>query len=141
MFGPFALTVAALFTGAAIYINWAEQPARLSLDDAAMLAEWKPAYRRGFQMQASLAVIGFILGTLEWLVTGKVIWLAGGAALLANWPFTIFAIMPVNKILEETPFERANEETRALIERWGMLHGVRSVLGLVSVGLFLWASI
>ncbi|WP_024275020.1 DUF1772 domain-containing protein [Hyphomicrobium sp. 802] len=141
MFGPFALTVAALFTGAAIYINWAEQPARLSLDDAAMLAEWKPAYRRGFQMQASLAVIGFILGTLEWLVTGKVIWLAGGAALLTNWPFTIFAIMPVNKILEETPFERANEETRALIERWGMLHGVRSVLGLVSVGLFLWASI
>lgn len=141
MFGPFALAVAALFTGAAIYINWAEQPARLSLDDAAMLAEWKPSYGRGFLMQASLAVIGFILGTLEWLVTGKVIWLAGGAALLANWPFTIFAIMPVNKILEETPFELANEETRALIERWGALHGVRSVLGLFSVGLFLWASI
>lgn len=141
MFGPFALTVAALFTGAAIYINWAEQPARLSLDDAAMLAEWKPSYSRGFLMQASLAVIGFILGALEWLVTGKVIWLAGGAALLANWPFTIFAIMPVNKILEETPLDRANEETRALVERWGMLHGVRSVLGAFSLGLFLWASI
>ncbi|MBS0253573.1 MAG: DUF1772 domain-containing protein [Proteobacteria bacterium] len=141
MFGPFALTVAALFTGAAIYINWAEQPARLSLDDAAMLAEWKPSYGRGFLMQASLAVIGFILGTLEWLVTGKIVWLAGGAALLANWPFTIFAIMPVNKILEETPFDRANEDTRALIERWGMLHGVCSLLGVFSLGLFLWASI
>jgi hypothetical protein len=141
MFGPFALTVAALFTGAAIYINWAEQPARLSLDDAAMLAEWKPSYARGFLMQASLAVIGFILGTLEWLMTGKVIWLAGGAALLANWPFTIFAILPVNRLLEETPLDRANDETRALIERWGMLHGVRSVLGLFSLGLFLWASI
>jgi hypothetical protein len=141
MFGPFALMIAALFTGAAIYINWAEQPARLSLDDAAMLAEWKPSYARGFLMQASLAVIGFILGALEWLVTGKVIWLAGGAALLANWPFTLFAIMPVNKILEETPLDRANEETRALVERWGMLHGVRSVLGALSLGLFLWASI
>lgn len=141
MFGPFALTIAALFTGAAIYINWAEQPARLSLDDAAMLAEWKPSYARGFLMQASLAVIGFILGALEWLVTGKVIWLAGGAALLANWPFTLFAIMPVNKILEETPLDRANEETRALVERWGMLHGVRSLLGVFSLGLFLWASI
>jgi hypothetical protein len=141
MFGPFALTVAALFTGAAIYINWAEQPARLSLDNASLLAEWKPAYARGFVMQASLAVIGFILGTLEWLVTGKVIWLAGGAALLANWPFTLLAIMPVNKILEETPIENANEETRVLIERWGMLHGVRSALGLFSLGLFLWASI
>lgn len=141
MFGPFALTIAALFTGAAIYINWAEQPARLSLDDAALLAEWKPSYARGFLMQASLAVIGFVLGTLEWLITGKVIWLAGGAALLANWPFTILAILPVNRVLEETPIENANEETRALIERWGMLHGVRSALGLLSLGFFLWASI
>ena len=141
MFGPFALTVAALFTGAAIYINWAEQPARLSLDDASMLAEWKPSYDRGLQMQLSLVVIGSILGILEWLVTGKVIWLAGGAALLANWPFTIFAIMPVNRALEETPLERANEETRALMQRWGMLHGVRSALGVISLGLFLWASI
>lgn len=141
MFGPFALAVAALFTGAAIYVSWAEQPARLSLDDASMLAEWKPSYARGFQMQASLAVIGFILGALEWMVTGHVIWLAGGAALLANWPFTIFAIMPVNKKLEETPLERANEETRGLVERWGMLHGVRCALGAFSLGLFLWASI
>lgn len=141
MFGPFALAVAALFTGAAIYINWAEQPARLSLDDPWMLAEWKPSYQRGFLMQASLAIIGFILGALEWMVTGHVIWLAGGAALLANWPFTIFAIMPVNRKLEETPIELANEETRSLIERWGMLHGVRSVLGVFSLGLFLWASI
>ncbi|MBS0234436.1 MAG: DUF1772 domain-containing protein [Proteobacteria bacterium] len=141
MFGPFALVVAALFTGAAFYINWAEQPARLALDDRSLLQEWKPSYARGFLMQASLAVIGFILGLLEWLVTGKVVWLAGGAALLANWPFTIFAILPVNRALEETPLERANEETRALIERWGMLHGVRSALGAVSLGLFLWASI
>jgi len=141
MFGPFALAVAALFTGAAVYITWAEQPARLALDNPSMLAEWKPSYARGIIMQASLAVIGFILGALEWMVTGKVIWLAGGAALLANWPFTIFAIMPVNKVLEETPLDRANEETRALVERWGVLHGVRSALGAVGLGLFLWASI
>ena len=141
MFGEFALVVTALFTGAAIYINWAEQPARLGLDDQAMLAEWKPSYARGFAMQASLAVIGFILGTLEWMVTGRWIWLAGAVALVANWPFTVFVIMPVNKELEATPIERASEQTRALVEKWGVLHGVRSALGALSLGLFLWASI
>jgi uncharacterized membrane protein len=141
MFGEFALVVAALFTGAAIYINWAEQPARLGLDDQAMLAEWKPSYARGFLMQASLAVIGFILGLLEWMVTANWLWLAGALALIANWPFTLFVIMPVNKTLDATPIERAGPQTSDLIERWGMLHGVRSALGVLSVGLFLWASI
>ena len=50
------LIAAALFTGAALYVSFAEHPARLGLDDRSALAQWKPAYARGTIMQASLAL-------------------------------------------------------------------------------------
>src|SRR6185437_7174871 len=43
-----------------------EQPARLGLDDRALLAEWHHAYRRGFAMQGPLALLGCLLGLLAW---------------------------------------------------------------------------
>lgn len=139
--GILALTVAAMFTGAAFYINFAEQPARLALDDRALLREWKLAYKAGFAMQATLAIVGFVFGVLEWLVSGAAIWLLGALLLIANWPFTLLAIMPTNNILMATPHEAAGPQTRALIERWGRLHAVRTALGASATAVFIWASI
>jgi hypothetical protein len=63
----------------------------------------------------------------------------GAVVLLANWPYTIFVIMPTNRRLTDTPPEAATAETRRLIERWGALHAGRSALGVVAILIFLWA--
>ena len=139
-FGPIALTIAALFTGAAFYINWAEQPARLGLDDKALLQQWKPSYARGFTMQASLAVVGFVSGALEWWSTGNWAWLLGAVVLVANWPYTVYGIFPTNHVLNAIPADEAGPKSRALIEKWGTLHAVRTALGAAATLIFLWAS-
>lgn len=139
-FGPLALTAAALFTGAAFYINFAEQPARLGLDDKALLAQWKPSYARGFTMQASLAVIGFVLGVLTWWSTGNYAWLLGAVVLVANWPYTLLGIMPTNHILNAIAPVDAGPQSRTLIVKWGGLHAVRTALGATATAIFLWAS-
>src|SRR6185369_9914053 len=91
-FGILALTVAALFTGAALYVSFVEHPARALLDDRAQLEEWKPAYARGAVMQASLAAVGFGLGAAAWWMTDDLRWLVGGLILLAGWPYTLLFI-------------------------------------------------
>ena len=139
--GQLALTVAAVFSGAAVYINVVEQPARLGLDDRALLQEWKPAYKRGFAMQASLAVLGGVLGIAAWWLTGRTVWLAGAAVLLANWPFTLLVIMPTNKRLLAIALDDAGPQSRALIETWARLHFVRTCLGAAATVVFLLASL
>ena len=138
--GQLALMVAAAFAGAAFYVGFAEQPARLELDDRSLLVEWKPAYKRGFTMQAPLEVIGFLLGTLAWWQTGGWPWLIGAVILIANWPYTLLGMMATNNRLMAVEVDKAGPESRAMIRRWARLHAVRTVLGVAATIIFLWAS-
>jgi hypothetical protein len=136
-----AIVTAAAFTGAAIYVSVAEQPARLELDDRALLAQWKPSYAHGALMQASLALVSSVFGLLAFWMTRDWRWLAGALLILANWPYTLVVILPVNKRLNATPLEAASAQTRDMIKTWGSLHAGRSALGLAATAAYLWAMV
>jgi uncharacterized membrane protein len=135
--GALAVAVAAVFFGAAFYVNVAEQPARLALDDRALLAQWKPSYKRGFAMQAPLAIIGFIMGVVAWWQTGAWLWLFGALLLITNWPYTIVGIMPTNNKLMAVDPVNGGPDTRRLIEKWAKLHAVRTALGFAAMLIFI----
>jgi hypothetical protein len=132
---------AAIFTGAALYVNVAEQPARLMLDDRALLIEWKPSYKRGAAMQAPLALVGCLLGLIAWWQTLQSGFLIGAVAIIAPWPWTLIGIKPTNDALLATEPEQAGLQTRALVVKWGALHGVRTALGALATLAFLWACV
>jgi hypothetical protein len=138
--GQLALIAAALFTGAALYVSACEQPARLHLEDGALLTQWKPAYKRGTAMQAPLALVSALLGVIAWWQTGDWRWLLGSVVILANWPFTFLVIMPTNNAL--LALDRTGDpRSRGLIEKWGRLHAGRTALGVAATILFLVASL
>jgi hypothetical protein len=137
--GLLALVTAALFTGAAVYVNVAEQPARLTLSPQPLLRQWKLSYARGLMMQASLALISAVLGLIALWQSADWRWLAGALIIFANWPYTLIVIRPCNDTLNAVEEKDASQSTSTLIEWWGLLHAGRSVLGAAATLAYLWA--
>jgi hypothetical protein len=136
----FATIVAALFAGAAIYVNVAEQPARLALADGPMLAQWQQSYPRAASMQASLAIVGGALALIAWFMLADWRWLLAALLMLANWPYTLICIKPTNDALKGMQAATAGPEARRLVERWGTLHAGRSCLGAAATLVCIWAT-
>lgn len=128
-----------VFAGAAIYVNLVEQPARLLCDTKLAITEWRPSYRRGTAMQASLAVCGSALAFVAWWLSRDALWLAGAAIFFAVIPFTLVVIFPTNKQLEDQALDLTSPLAEQLLRRWGWLHGARSALSFLAFVIFLFA--
>ena len=138
LFELIATLCAGLFAGAAIYITLVEHPARLECGTELAATEFGPSYRRATLMQASLAAVGLASAIVAWIQGRGPIVLVGGLLLGTVIPFTLLVILPTNKRLLDPGLDRRSAEAAALLERWGRLHAVRSVLSAVAFGLLVW---
>jgi hypothetical protein len=88
-------------------------------------------------MQASLAVSSSLAAVSAWLLGAGLWWLIGAIVIFSVVPFTLLIIKPTNQQILAPGRNLASPETRALLERWGKLHAVRSLLSAVAIVIFL----
>jgi uncharacterized membrane protein len=91
-------------------------------------------------MQVSLAALGTLAAVAAWRMGASVLWLAGGLLLGAVIPFTLIVILPINKRLLDPSLDKDSQLAEQLLQRWAMLHTVRSCLSLASFLVFLFAA-
>ena len=132
---------AGLFCGAAIYISLVEHPARMSCGTVLAVTEFAPSYKRATVMQVLLAAISFLGSLIAWLMYSNIYWLIGGILIVIVIPYTVIFILPTNKKLLDSSLDKDSEYAKQLLNRWGRLHAVRSILSLISFITFLYALI
>ena len=127
-----ATLCAGLFAGAALYVSLVEHPARVSCGTAVAVAEFGPSYRRAARLQSALASICFVAAV--WAAfrgAGHLVFVAA-LLMVAVVPFTLLVIMPTNDRLMDPTLNPGSPEAATLLTRWGRLHAVRTVLGLLA---------
>jgi hypothetical protein len=136
--GTLALAFAAAFTGASFYVNWVEQPARLKLDDAALLSEWGPSDSRGVALLVGLALLAAIAGFVAYFDTQDVRWAFGAIVMILSWPYAFFLMSPLDNQVRSL---RGGDvaAARALVRQWGIVESGLTALGAVAVLVLLWA--
>jgi uncharacterized membrane protein len=132
-----AILAATFFSGAAIYINLADHPARMDCGTQLAATVFGPSYRRAAVMQIILALAAAIGGISAWFLGAPRLWFVGAVLIFAVIPFTLIVIMPTNKKLLDPGLDRTSEVAHHLLQDWGKLHAVRSILALGASVVFL----
>ncbi|WP_308811260.1 DUF1772 domain-containing protein [Nitrosospira sp. Nsp2] len=109
----------------------------MDCDTKTAVTVWAPSYKRATMMQAPLAILSFSAGVSAWLLDGGIMWFIGAVLIGLVVPFTFLVIMPMNHQLLIPGRDLASDETRALLEKRGKLHAVRTGLGLLASGIYI----
>ena len=134
-----ATLCAGIFCGAAIYISVVQQSAANRVGEGFPARFFAPMYHRAAPMQASLAVVGSLCGTISWLASGALSWGLGAILLFFSVPWTLLVIRHTNDRLLADTLDPHSDEAAELLRRWSLLHWARSISSLVAFALFLLA--
>jgi hypothetical protein len=111
--GLVAILTCGLFTGASVYINLVEHPARLSCGTEIAATQWAPSYKRATMMQVTLAMLAAIAAGPRGALAGDAAWVSGAILIFAVIPFTVVVILPTNNKLLSPTRDRARPPRRA----------------------------
>jgi hypothetical protein len=138
IWGTLALAFASAFTGASFHVNWVEQPARLKLDEEALLSEWGPSDSRGVALLVALALAAAIAGFIGYFETQDVRWAFGALIIIGSWLYAFFAMSPLDNQIRSL---RGGDvaAARALVRQWGIVESGLTAIGAAAVLMFLWA--
>ena len=128
-----AILAAGLYSGAAWYMTFVELPALRSLPAETARTYWTQSLRRTPRYAAAA-----LIAAAAALAAGRASllspWTWGALSLFGVLPFTVTAILPLQRRLLE-----GGGAWMEGLRRWRRLHVVRTALGLAGTVLFLWA--
>jgi hypothetical protein len=126
---------AGLFTGAALYVAFVEQPTRLESRSSVALAQFRTSIRRAEKMQPTLLFVCLAAGLASFVShpSGQV--LLGLALLAVIVPLTVLLLLPINRRLCRSSAEELVPVGMQLVKRWGALHAFRATLALAGTAL------
>lgn len=137
IWGTLALAFAAAFTGASFYVNWVEQPARLRLDEEALLSEWGPSDSRGVALLAGLALLAAIAAFIGYFESQDVRFAFGALLIIASWLYAFFVMAPLDNQIRSLRGGQV-AAARALVRQWGVVESGLTAIGAAAVLMFLW---
>ncbi|XP_052790528.1 uncharacterized protein LOC128224645 [Mya arenaria] len=140
-----ATSSAGLFSGAALYINAADHPSRMTLDVVSCRQHWMQAYLRAKTFQGAFCAVGSLSGAavffLEPEAENRILWLLGSGIFILVFPWTLLVMgSDIKKNLKEDVIETAGETwVISHINKWNKQHMARTFFGMAAFKLFLLA--